>query len=327
MNQIWLEVSIDTRSAALEALAAYLTACGIVGLVLEDENDLAQFEDENRSVWSEVDESVRDALRGVSRVKFYLPDGEDGRARLAEITAGLEGFRARTEADAGTLAVHVASLQEEDWAHNWQQYYQPFPVGERLYVVPEWLRDAPVPEGRTALYLNPGLIFGTGSHSTTQLCLEGLEACVRPGDRVLDLGCGSGILSIAALRLGAATAVGCDIDPKAARVAAENAAYNGIGEEFRVYTGDIVNDAELRERLAGRYEIVLANIIADVIIPLAPVVPAFLAPGGRFLCSGIIEHRAGDVADALRAAGWTILEERRREGWVSLLAGMAGELG
>ena len=321
MDQIWLEVSIDTRSGALEALAAYLTACGIAGLVLEDERDLEQFEDENRAAWSDVDEGLRAALRGVSRVKFYLTDDEDGRARLDEIAAGLEGFRARTEADAGTLAVRTARLQEEDWAHNWQQYYQPFPVGERLYIVPEWLREEPVPEGRTALYLNPGLIFGTGSHSTTQLCLEGLERCVRPGDRVLDLGCGSGILSIAALRLGASGAAGCDIDPKASRVAAENAACNSIGAEFRVWTGDIVRDEDLRAALDGQYQLVLANIIADVIIPLAPVVPRFLAPGGRFLCSGIIEHRAEDVAAALRAAGWTVLEERRRDGWVSLLAG------
>lgn len=177
-----------------------------------------------------------------------------------------------------------------------------------------------LPEGRTPLYLNPGLIFGTGSHGTTRLCLEGVERYVEPGDRVLDLGTGSGILAIAALLLGAKEAVGCDIDPKAARVAAENASYNGVEESFRVYTGDVNRDQKLKQALAGQYQLVLANIIADVIIPLAAVAGDYLAPGGRFLTSGIIESRAADVAAALTANGFVIVETRTREGWVSYTA-------
>ncbi len=320
MEQMWLEVSIDTVSPALEDVAAYLTARGIVGLVLEDEAELEQFEDENLSCWASIDEALKQSMQGVSRVKFYVTDDEDGRQRLQDVQAGLEDFRTRLGREAGTLRVSTVSLQEEDWAHNWQKYYQPFPVGERLYVVPEWMRGECVPQGRIPLYLNPGLIFGTGSHGTTRLCLEGVERYVGKGDRVLDLGTGSGILSIAALVLGAEQAVGCDIDPKASRVAAENAGYNGITEAFRVETGDIVSDAALRERLAGRYELVLANIIADVIIPLIPYVGDFLAPGGRFLTSGIIEHRAQDVAQALTDNGYRILERRDREGWVAFTA-------
>ena len=320
MEQIWLEVSIDTVSDALEDVAAYLTARGIVGLVLEDERDLEQFEDENAPSWDDVDEDLKQSLRGVSRVKFYVTDDEDGHVRLEDVRSGLEAFRERLGRDAGTLAVSTLSMQEEDWAHNWQKYYQPFPVGERLFIVPEWMRGMEIPRGRTPVYLNPGLIFGTGSHGTTRLCLEGVERYVKPGDRVLDLGTGSGILSIAALLLGAEQAVGCDIDPKAGRVALENAGFNGISDTFRTETGDIVYDTGLRERLAGQYELVLANIIADVIIPLVPFVGEFLAPDGVFLTSGIIQHRGLDVEKTLTDHGYTILERREREGWVFFAA-------
>lgn len=320
MEQYWLEVAVDTAQDCLDDLAAYLTGRGIVGLVLESEADFAQRLEENRPYWDDVDEALRESWRGVSRVKFYVTEDEDGRARLAEVTAGLEAFRQRLGRDAGTLAVTTTSLREEDWDQNWKQYYQPFPVGKRLYVVPEWMREEPVPAGRVPLYLNPGLIFGTGSHGTTRLCLEAVERHVKPGDRVLDLGTGSGILAIAALLLGAETAVGCDIDPKAARVALENAGFNGVSDRLRVYTGDVNTDGKLKETLAGQYQLVVANIIADVIIPLCAVAGDYLAPGGRFLTSGIIEHRAEDVAEALERNGFVIEETRTCEGWVSYTA-------
>ena len=320
MDQYWLEVAVESTPECLDDLAAYLTGCGIVGLVLESEADFDRQLEEGRPYWDDVDEELRANWRGVSRVKFYVTQDEDGEARLAEVQSGLAAFRGRVDKDAGTLDVTTVSLREEDWAENWKQYYQPFPVGDRLYVVPEWMRGEALPEGRTPLYLNPGLIFGTGSHGTTRLCLEGVERYVEPGDRVLDLGTGSGILAIAALLLGAREAVGCDIDPKAARVAAENASYNGVEESFRVYTGDVNRDQKLKQALAGQYQLVLANIIADVIIPLAAVAGDYLAPGGRFLTSGIIESRAADVAAALTANGFVIVETRTREGWVSYTA-------
>ena len=349
MDQYWLEVAVDTTPECLDDLAAYLTGCGIVGLVLESEADFDRQLEEGRPYWDDVDEELRASWRGISRVKFYVTQDEDGEARLAEVQSGLAAFRGRVDKDAGTLAVTTVSLREEDWAENWKQYYQPFPVGDRLYVVPEWMRGEALPEGRTPLYLNPGLIFGTGSHGTTRLCLEGVERYVEPGDRVLDLGTGSGILAIAALLLGAKDAIGVDIDEnavkvsrenaalngvedrlhtvcgdltdtKAARVAAENASYNGVEESFRVYTGDVNRDQKLKQALAGQYQLVLANIIADVIIPLAAVAGDYLAPGGRFLTSGIIESRAADVAAALTANGFVIVETRTREGWVSYTA-------
>lgn len=317
MDQYWLEVSIDTVTGCMDELAAYLTGRGIVGLVFEDENDLNDFADEQKPFWDDVDESLIESRKGVTRIKFYVTDDEDGRYRLDDVTAGLEGFRQRVGVETGTLAVSTVTLREEDWSSNWKKYYQPFPVGERLYVVPEWMRGEDVPKGRTPLYLNPGLIFGTGSHGTTRLCLEGVEKYVETDDNILDLGTGSGILAIAALCLGAKTAKGCDIDPKASRVAQENASFNGIGEEFQVYAGDIITDIAMQQKLAGKYDLVLANIIADVIIPLTDVVGQFLAEDGIFLTSGIIEHRAEDVEAALLRNGFAILETRRKDGWVA----------
>lgn len=216
----------------------------------------------------------------------------------------------------------TARLREEDWATSWQKYYKPMSVGERLYIVPEWEKGEPVPAGRTPLYLNPGLIFGTGSHASTRLCLEGVETYVRPGGRVLDLGCGSGILSIAALLLGAEEAAGVDIDPKAVGVAYENAAMNGIGAgRYTVRAGDVLSDRALAAELAQkRYQLVLANIVADVIIPLSAQVPGLLEPGGMFLCSGIIDTRADEVRAALVSHGLRVAEKKERDGWVAFAA-------
>ena len=321
MDQNWLEVGVDTVPEGLDDVAAYLTAAGVGGLVIEDEGDFHDFLENNRQYWDYVDEELLESKKGVTRVKFYVTDDEDGHARLAGVEAGLEAFRARAPHDVGPLALHKAVLHEEDWANNWKQYYKPMEVGRTLYIVPEWERGQPVPEGRTPVYLNPGLIFGTGSHGTTQLCLEGLEDHAVPGGRVLDLGCGSGILAIAALALGAGEAVGCDIDPKAVRVAEENASFNGIcPDRLRVYAGDILSNAGLRQSLGSGYDLVLANIVADVIIPLSARAGEFMAPGAVFLCSGIIEGRAAEVRNALERNGFRVFETRERAGWVSYAA-------
>jgi ribosomal protein L11 methyltransferase len=319
----WLEIGIDTTTDALDDLSAYLMAVGIMGLVLEDEQDFTQFLEENHEYWDYVDEELMAQKRGVCRAVFYVTNDEDGLARLDEVRAGLEGFRARCPREVGTLELHQTGLREEDWANNWRNYYKPLEVGEKLYIVPEWMRQEPVPQGRTPIYLNPGLIFGTGSHASTQLCLGGLQKVVKPGDKILDLGCGSGILAIAALQLGGSTAVGCDIDPKAVKVAMENASFNGIDESrLTVYAGNVLEDDALCAQMAqgGKYQIVLANIVADVIIPLSVMVDQFLAEDGLFLCSGIIDTRAQEVREALEQNGFTILETGTKSDWYFYLA-------
>ncbi len=311
MNDRWLEVTLPVPADKLDGVCAVLTYNGMTGLVVEEEGDFLRFLEQNRQYWDYVDEGLAQRIKGASRVKFYVPDSPEGRGQLRQYLAGLEEYEPQT-----------VSLREEDWATSWQKYYQPIPVGRRIYIVPDWMRGRPVPEGRTPLYLNPGLTFGTGSHPTTQLCLELLEGTLRPGDRVLDLGCGSGILAIAALALGASRAAGVDIDPKAADVAFENAALNGIGpDRLSVYAGDVLTDKKLAERLnPGQNRVVLANIVADVIIPLSARAGDFLAPDGVFLTSGIIEGRQDEVRAALEGNGFAVTGHRERGGWHAFLA-------
>ena len=208
----------------------------------------------------------------------------------------------------------MANVKDEDWENNWKKFYKPMEIGERLLVIPAW--EQADPGQRVTLTLNPGLTFGTGSHATTRLCLTALEERIHGGERVLDLGCGSGILSIAALRLGAQSAFACDIDEKCIDVAYENAALNGIGRDrLTVRQGDATREGALRDAIGTGYDVVVANIVADVIISLAPQVRHFLKKDGWFLTSGIIDQRAGEVAAALRAAGWDIVKESASEGW------------
>ena len=256
-----------------------------------------------------MDEALEASFSGVSRVKFWLSCGTEGESVLAAVRAA--GY-----------SVETRVIADEDWENNWKQYYKPLPVGEKLVVVPAW-EEQPA-DGRVALRLDPGLIFGTGSHATTRMCLAALEHCAGAGRTVLDLGCGSSILGIGALLLGCAHVTGCDIDPKAPEVAAANAALNGFYEDkFTVCAGDILADAGLRRRLGTGYDIVLANIVADVIIPLAALAPAFLAPGGTFVCSGIIDGREDEVAAALARAGFTVTAHDTLEEWHCFTATLA----
>ena len=311
MDEIkWLEVAVNTTPDRLDEVTAKLTAAGMTGLVIEDEGEFQQFLEQNRQYWDYVDQELMDRMRGVTRVKFYVTDDGAGRVQLEQYTRGLDA------------EYTVTPLTDNDWAYSWQKYYKPLSIGERLYVVPQWEREESVPRGRVPFYLNPGLTFGTGSHASTQLCLEGVEAHTREGDRVLDLGCGSGILSIAALVLGAERASAVDIDPKAVDVAYENAALNGIGRErYTVRAGDVLTDRALAAELAQeRYQLVLANIVADVIIPLSAKAGEFLDADGVFLCSGIIDTRAGEVEAALERNGLAVFERREQNGWVALAA-------
>jgi len=313
-NANWLEITINLPSAALDGVCNRLTANGVTGFVVEDEQDFKTFLEENRPYWDYVDDELMARMAGACRVKLYVTDDEDGRETLRDYLVGLEQYE-YTE----------VPLAEEDWATGWQKYYKPLSVGERIYIVPQWMKGEPIPDGRVPLYLNPGLTFGTGNHASTQLCLEGLEKVVAPGDKVLDLGCGSGILAIAALGLGASHALGVDIDPKAVDVAYENAEMNGIGKDkLDVVAGDVLSDAAFASSLERKaYRVVLANIVADVIIPLSAQVADYLTTDGFFLCSGVIDTRADEVQAALEKNGLLVTERRERNGWVSFTAKLA----
>ena len=315
----WLELHIDTNHAGLDTVEAMLSGLGIDNVVIDDETEFQDFLENNHQYWDYVDEALEQRMQGRSRVTFYLEAGDEGFAKMAEVRLKLEELK-KAQTGLGTLLMTMDTMEDADWENNWKQYYKPMEIGERLLVVPQWEQEDPQVRAecarRVPLILEPGLTFGTGSHATTRLCLTALEKLAGPGQRVLDLGCGSGILSIAALKLGADTALAVDIDDKCLDVAYENAALNGIGKDtYTVKVGDVLGDEALRAELGGRYDIVLANIVADVIIGLAPMVRSLLAPGGLFLCSGIIDDRAEEVAAHLREAGLEITETRSADGW------------
>ena len=266
-----------------------------------------------------------------ARIIFYLDDNRrlylEQNASVPETVESLKSQLAALRAqypsvDFGSLDVQLANVKDEDWENNWKRYYQPLPIGERLLVVPEWLHPEN-PENRVEVLLDPGMIFGTGAHASTQMCMRELERAIQGGERVLDLGSGSGILSITAVLLGAAHATGVDIDPKAEDIARENAAINQIfSDRFTAVTGDVIGDRAMMESLRGHYDVVLANIVADVIIPLSRVVPEFLQEDSVFICSGILNTRLAEVLAALEQNGLQIISTEQQEDWCRVTAAL-----
>ena len=311
----WIEVCIKTTSQAIELVGERLTMLGFDSFIMDDQDEFHEFLENNKQYWDYVDEGLEKQMQGLSQIRLYLEDSPAAPETISYLKDQLRLLPQQYPTiEFGTLDVTLDHVKDEDWENNWKQYYKPMEIGQRLLVIPQW--EQVDPGQRVPLILDPGLTFGTGSHATTRLCLTALEKTVAQGDRVLDLGCGSGILSIAALRLGASQALAVDIDDKCLDVAYENAALNGIGKDrYTVRVGDVLSDGSLRRELEGSYDIVVANIVADVIIALAPLVPSMLRPGGTFLCSGIIDDRAEEVRAALEAAGWTVLETQSADGW------------
>ena len=320
----YLEVTIQTASAGIEAVASALTAGGFDSLVVEDQAEYENFLEDNRAYWDYIDEEFQQELQGLSRIKLYLEVDGTEQKQLQKLQKVLDALKKRSPGkNLGTLEITSQLLPETNWEESWRDSYPPQPVGEKLIVVPCWNPEA---GDRIPVILDPGLTFGTGAHPSTQMCMEFMEHLVKPGMEVIDLGSGSGILSIAALRLGAQTAVGVDIDPKAEDIARENAAYNEFGvDRFSAVTGNVTEDRELMEALSRKhYDLVFVNIVADVIIGLAPVLKHFMGEHTRVICSGILDVREAEVHAALKAAGLTVVETKAKEDWRSLVAAVEG---
>ena len=318
----YLEVTIQTASAGIELVANALTAGGFDSLVVEDQAEYENFLEDNRAYWDYIDEAFQQELQGLSRIKLYLEVDGNEEKQLTKLQKVLDALKKRTKKNLGSLEISSQLLPETNWEESWKDNYPPQRVGEKLIVVPCWNPEA---NGRIPVILDPGLTFGTGAHPSTQMCMEFMEELVKDGMDVIDLGSGSGILSIAALRLGAKTAVGVDIDPKAEDIARENAAYNDFSvDRFDAVTGNVTEDHELMARLSGKhYDLVFVNIVADVIIGLAPVLKHFMDENTRVICSGILDVREAEVHEALTANGLAILATKSKEDWRSLVAGRA----
>lgn len=305
----WLEITVQTEPARIDDTAAALTAGGFSDLVIEDQDQFEDFLQENKACWDYIDEELQEKLQGLSQIRLYLEDTDTaGLARLRQLLERLE------------LTASETPMKEENWEESWKENYSAVEIGSRLVVLPYWLAEEDH-GNRLKVILDPGLTFGTGTHPSTQMVMAAMENAVKPGCRCLDLGSGSGILSIAALRLGAKEATGVDIDPKAENMARENAAYNGFSEAaFTACTGNVTSDRKLMTALSQqKWDVVLVNIVADVIIGLAPTLPAFLGEGTVLILSGILDTRLEDVRAALSQNGISVTQVFQKEDWRCIL--------
>lgn len=323
-SPIWTEISIATTSAGLESVCAVLMDMGISGFVIQDPADFEAFladKSPEAPNWDYVDDQLNALREGTPTVTFYLPDNLQGRETFAGVQSAmfqLKNSDQAKETDFGPLSIACKGVREEDWANNWKQYFKPLTVGNTLVIKPSWEEYQPW-DGRIVLEIDPASSFGTGQHQTTQLCLTLLEGYLQKGCRLLDLGCGSGILSIAGVLLGAKQAVAVDILENCAETAKENAMKNGISpEQYQTYWGNILTDQALVDRLGEGYDLITANIVADVLIGMRRLLNRFLRPGGVAVLSGIIGERAEEVLKSMEETGLVLAERREQEDWVAL---------
>ena len=299
----WTELRLTVSAGDTDRAADIANMAVPYGLYIEDYRDLE--EGARQIAHSDlIDEELLARDRTRTRIHLYL---EPGRAP-AEAAAYL---RERLPAEGIPFELLEDTVREEDWATAWRQYYKPVRVGQKLMVVPSW-EQYQAQEGDVVITLDPGMAFGTGTHATTRLCMRLIEQYLIPGQDMLDVGTGSGILAVTALKLGARKAVGVDIDATAVRVAGENAALNGVEDNLSVICGDLACDVK------GSFQLITANIVADIIIRLTPDVPPLLKEGGTFVVSGIIDSREQDVRDALQANGFHVISSLTEGGWVAL---------
>ena len=314
----WLEIKIFTNTEGIEHIGGMLLMLGINGYSVEDKNDFEEFLTQTEIYWDYVDESLNRLKTVETTVTFYVTDDAEGREQLSLVRSELERIRSNVGDSLGRLEMEISGLQQCDWENGWKKYFKPFTVGDSLIIIPSWEQ---IPEGNTrkVLTIDPGMSFGTGQHHTTKLCIEALEKCVFDRCKILDLGSGSGILSIASLLFGAGSATAVDIDHLAVDVSKENAGLNNFYEpEFTAYQGDILSDDEVKAKISGKYDIVVANIVADILIAFAPVFKDYMHENTRLICSGIIAHRLDDVKNALEQNGYKILSEKEESEWFAV---------
>jgi len=316
----WLEISVYTADEGMELVSGALMGAGLVNLAIEESHAaVSRFLSAEAKYWdfADADRLGADEPRVIAYVAD-LPENERVPEQAKEAVERLRGLG--LPFDLGPLTVAVRTVDEEDWANNWKRHYKPMAIGRRLMIVPSW-ETPPAANGRKTLVLDPGMAFGTGAHQTTRMCLELLEGVVHGGNEMIDFGCGSGILSIAGLLLGASSAVAVDIDPVARDIAEENLQRNDIDPaRYRIYVGDVLTDGSVQNAVLGSYDLLVANIVADVIIRLAPFARRCARSGAPFIVSGIIGERRDEVLAALKGAGFTVECVLESDDWIAVLS-------
>ena len=319
----WIEVFVSTTKIGLEIVSGLLYQCGLTGLMIEDGSDFEEFLKNPNRQWDYVEEElVEQKQKQPTGITFFLRDNVYGTKQLSDIKSALLSLKSKEkEFDLGTLEVTVKNIKEEDWSNNWKKYFKPFPIGDKMMIKPSW-EELKEPTDKIVLKIDPAHIFGTGTHETTQLCIELIEKFVQKKDKVLDIGCGSGILSIASLLMGAEEADAVDIDPNAIAVAYENADRNDIDRKrYHVTAGNILEDENLHKIYSGKqYDVVEANIVADIIMALSKQVPQYIKKGGIFISSGIIKQRLEEVYQALKENGFVVLDTKYKKDWVAIVS-------
>lgn len=315
----WTQVKVTTTNEAIEALSEIINDCGVGGVQIEDDIDLKNFLENNYLNWDYVDEELANKKESDTIITFYVSQNEYGKNMLDEVLEKLENLKKEDFGlDFGTLDLFYNNLDDEEFLNSWKKYYRPFKMGERIVVCPSW-ETYELKENEIMFKIDPGSAFGTGLHQTTKLCTQFLEKYVDNNTNLFDIGTGSGILSIIALLLGAKSALAVDIDKNAVDVAIRNASDNNV-ENFIGLYGDIINDEKLRETIyEKKYEVITANIVADVIIMMKDVAFDLLKDDGHFITSGIIKDRKDDVVKALEEKGFIMKEMLEMDEWLSIV--------
>ena len=317
----WIEIFIETTKEGFEPVSGIIYQCGITGVMTEDADDFEEFLENPARDWDYIeDELVEQKHNAKNGITFFVRDNMNGKETFELVKEMLKNAKENEkEIDFGSLDITVKNIKEDDWANNWKKYFKPFAVGDKIVIRPSW-EEYNDDGNKTVLKIDPGHVFGTGTHETTQLCIELIEKYLKKDDMVLDIGCGSGILSIASLLLGAKYADAVDIDPNAIDIAYTNAGMNDIGREtYDVVSGNILEDEDLNEKYSRKkYDVVEANIVADVIIALTEKIPQYIKDGGVFISSGIIVERLDDVLEALKGHGFEVLEVKKKKGWSAI---------
>ena len=311
----WKKYTIETTTEAEDFISSMLADLGVEGVQVEDNIPLSQ-EDQEKMYIDILPELAPD--EGIAFISFFLDAGQEQEQFLVQVQKELEELRAFVEI--GTAKIMQEETEDKDWMNNWKQYFTSFAI-EDILIKPTWEELTAEGDYRCVIEIDPGTSFGTGKHETTQLCIRQLLKYIKPGDKVLDVGCGSGILSVVSLKLGAGHVTGIDIDPICMEAVTENMQVNDLPpEKGSFYQGNLIDDTNLQEEVGGEYEIVVANILADIIIPLTPAIPGRLKKGGLYITSGIIDFKEEAVKQAVLEAGLEVLEVKHQGEWVSITA-------